>query len=160
MKLLWFHRMPYTDLPDDLRQKHSSVWVDIDSRLFDPRKACVLYNEFMDELEHAAEMGFHGICVNEHHSNAYGLVPSPNLIATRSSGGAADPAIGFEAIVDQGYVIVGSSDEVAEKLRTVATKLDVGHLMLLLLVGAEEPPAHPAQHRAFASGSPRSAPLR
>ena len=55
--------------------------------------------------------------------------------AARSSGGAADPAIGCEAIVDQGYVIVGSPDEVTEKLRTVATKLNVGHLMLLLKFG-------------------------
>jgi hypothetical protein len=39
MKLLWFHLMPYTDLPEDFRDKHPSVWVDIDSRLFDPAKA-------------------------------------------------------------------------------------------------------------------------
>ena len=38
MKLLWFHLMPYTDLPDDFREKHPSVWVDIDSALFDPRQ--------------------------------------------------------------------------------------------------------------------------
>ena len=83
MKLLWFHLMPYTDLPDDFKQKHPSIWVDIDSRLFDPRKAHVLYNEFMDELEQAAEVGFHGICVNEHHSNAYGMMPSPNIMAAK-----------------------------------------------------------------------------
>jgi alkanesulfonate monooxygenase SsuD/methylene tetrahydromethanopterin reductase-like flavin-dependent oxidoreductase (luciferase family) len=35
----------------------------------------------MDELEFAAACGFDGICVNEHHSNGYGLMPSPNLIA-------------------------------------------------------------------------------
>ena len=27
------------------------------------------------------ELGFDGICVNEHHQNAYGLMPSPNLMA-------------------------------------------------------------------------------
>ena len=36
MKLLWFHLMPYTDLPADFREKHPSVWVDIDPALFDP----------------------------------------------------------------------------------------------------------------------------
>jgi alkanesulfonate monooxygenase SsuD/methylene tetrahydromethanopterin reductase-like flavin-dependent oxidoreductase (luciferase family) len=41
----------------------------------------VLYNEFLDELELAAELGFDGVCVNEHHANAYGLMPSPNLMA-------------------------------------------------------------------------------
>jgi hypothetical protein len=29
MTLMWFHLMPYTRLPDDFRQKHNSVWVDI-----------------------------------------------------------------------------------------------------------------------------------
>ena len=37
MKLMWFHLMPYTELPDDFREKHPSVWVDIHSSLFDPR---------------------------------------------------------------------------------------------------------------------------
>jgi alkanesulfonate monooxygenase SsuD/methylene tetrahydromethanopterin reductase-like flavin-dependent oxidoreductase (luciferase family) len=81
MKLLWFHLMPYTELPDDFREKNPSVWVDINSRLFDPRRAHLMYNDFMDELEYAAETGFDGVCVNEHHSNGYGLMPSPNLIA-------------------------------------------------------------------------------
>ena len=77
MKLMWFHLMPYTDLPDDFREKHPSVWVDIHSSLFDPRRAHHMYNDFMDELEYAAECGFDAICVNEHHSNGYGLMPSP-----------------------------------------------------------------------------------
>ena len=34
MKLMWFHLMPYTRLPDDFRQRHNSVWVDIDRSLF------------------------------------------------------------------------------------------------------------------------------
>lgn len=81
MKLLWFHLMPYTDLPDDFKERHPSVWVDIDPALFDPAKGHRMYHEFMDELEHAAEAGFDGVCVNEHHQNAYGLMPSPNVIA-------------------------------------------------------------------------------
>ncbi len=81
MKSMWFHLMPYTELPDDFKQKHPSVWVDIHSSLFDPRRAHHMYNDFMDELEYAAECGFDAICVNEHHSNGYGLMPSPNLIA-------------------------------------------------------------------------------
>src|SRR6185312_8277856 len=41
----------------------------------------------------------------------------------------------MDAIVDQGYVIIGSADEVAEQLREVAVNLNVGHLMLLLQFG-------------------------
>jgi len=82
MKLMWFHLMPYTELPDDFRDNHPSVWVDIHSSLFKPERAHHMYNDFMDELEFAAECGFDAICVNEHHSNGYGLMPSPNLIAS------------------------------------------------------------------------------
>ncbi len=81
MKLMWFHLMPYTELPDDFRDKNSSVWVDIHSSLFDPKRAHLMYNDFMDEMEYAADCGFDAICCNEHHSNGYGLMPSPNLIA-------------------------------------------------------------------------------
>jgi len=93
VKQLWFHLMPYTDLPDDFRDRHPSVWVDIDSRLFDPAKGHRMYNEFMDELEFAAEAGFDGICVNEHHQNGYGLMPSPNLIASALARRTSDAAL-------------------------------------------------------------------
>ena len=93
MKFLWFHLMPYTELPDDFKEKHPSVWVDIHSSLFDPRRAHHMYNDFMDELEYAAECGFDAICVNEHHSNGYGLMPSPNLIASALARRTTDTAI-------------------------------------------------------------------
>ena len=93
MKLMWFHLMPYTELPEDFREKHPSVWVDIHSSLFDPRRAHLMYNDFMDELEFAAECGFDAVCVNEHHSNGYGLMPSPNLIASALSRRTTDTAL-------------------------------------------------------------------
>jgi alkanesulfonate monooxygenase SsuD/methylene tetrahydromethanopterin reductase-like flavin-dependent oxidoreductase (luciferase family) len=93
MKLLWFHLMPYTELPDDFREKNPGVWVDIDSRLFEPERGHRMYNEFLDELEFAAEVGFDGICVNEHHSNGYGLMPSPNLMAAALSRRTTDAAL-------------------------------------------------------------------
>src|SRR6476660_8867360 len=73
--------MPWPHLPDDFREKHHSVWVDIDSKLFDPRKANRMYREYIDQLEFADAMGVDGIGVNEHHQNGYGLMPSPNIIA-------------------------------------------------------------------------------
>jgi alkanesulfonate monooxygenase SsuD/methylene tetrahydromethanopterin reductase-like flavin-dependent oxidoreductase (luciferase family) len=93
MKMLWFHLMPYTELPDDFREKHPSVWVDIHSTLFDPKRAHLMYNEFMDEMEFAADCGFDAVCCNEHHSNGYGLMPSPNLIASALSRRTRDTAI-------------------------------------------------------------------
>jgi alkanesulfonate monooxygenase SsuD/methylene tetrahydromethanopterin reductase-like flavin-dependent oxidoreductase (luciferase family) len=93
MKLMWFHLMPYTELPEDFRDKNPSVWVDIHSSLFDPRRAHLMYNDFMDELEFAAECGFDAVCVNEHHSNGYGLMPSPNLIASALARRTSDTAL-------------------------------------------------------------------
>jgi alkanesulfonate monooxygenase SsuD/methylene tetrahydromethanopterin reductase-like flavin-dependent oxidoreductase (luciferase family) len=93
MRLMWFHLMPYTELPAGFRDKHPSVWVDIHSSLFDPRRAHHMYNDFMDELEYAAECGFDAVCVNEHHSNGYGLMPSPNLIASSLARRTTDTTI-------------------------------------------------------------------
>jgi alkanesulfonate monooxygenase SsuD/methylene tetrahydromethanopterin reductase-like flavin-dependent oxidoreductase (luciferase family) len=93
MKLMWFHLMPYTELPDNFREANPSVWVDIHSSLFDPKRAHLMYNDFMDELEYAAQCGFDAVCVNEHHSNGYGLMPSPNLIASSLARRTSDTAI-------------------------------------------------------------------
>jgi alkanesulfonate monooxygenase SsuD/methylene tetrahydromethanopterin reductase-like flavin-dependent oxidoreductase (luciferase family) len=41
----------------------------------------------------------------------------------------------FEDIVEKGYVIIGSADEVAEQLREVAVNLNIGQMMLLLQFG-------------------------
>lgn len=81
MKMHWFHLMPWRFLPENFREEHESVWVSIDSKLYDPPTGHHLYNEYLDELEFAAAAGFDGIGVNEHHSNAYGQMPSPNLMA-------------------------------------------------------------------------------
>jgi hypothetical protein len=41
----------------------------------------------------------------------------------------------MKGIVDNGYVIVGSPDDVVEQLRELATTLNVGQLMLLMQFG-------------------------
>src|ERR1700694_2546383 len=79
MKICFFHLMPYRFLPDDFEARYRSVWVDVPHSLFDAEKASGLYHEYLDELEFAEQAGFDGLCVNEHHNNAYGLMPSPNL---------------------------------------------------------------------------------
>lgn len=81
MKFTWFNLMPWPDLPEDFREKHRSVWVDIDQKLFDPARSHEVYNTYMDLLEYADTLGFDGIGVNEHHQNGYGIMPSPNIIA-------------------------------------------------------------------------------
>ncbi len=82
MRFCWFNLMPWPHLPDTFREDARSVWVDISNRTyFDPATANGLYHEYMDQLEFAESCGFDGIGVNEHHQNAYGIMPSPNIIA-------------------------------------------------------------------------------
>ncbi|HUZ73079.1 MAG TPA: LLM class flavin-dependent oxidoreductase [Stellaceae bacterium] len=81
MKVMCFHLMPYADLDPGVRDKYRSVWLVLPNSYFDPEKGASLYNRYLDELELCAELGFDGICVNEHHQNAYGLMPSPVVMA-------------------------------------------------------------------------------
>ena len=81
MKLEMFHLMPYRELPPDFKESYRSVWVDIPSHLYDPARAHQMFNHALDELELAAALGYDGVCVNEHHNNGYGMMPSPNIMA-------------------------------------------------------------------------------
>lgn len=85
MKFTWFNLMPWPHLPDDFRETNRSVWVDIPSRLYDPKIGHQVYNTYLDLLEYAEELGFDGIGVNEHHANGYGMMPSPNIMAAALS---------------------------------------------------------------------------
>ena len=55
--------------------------------------------------------------------------------ASTTSARSKQRATEMNEIIDQGYVIIGSPDEVVEQLTEVATELNVGHLMLLLQFG-------------------------
>jgi alkanesulfonate monooxygenase SsuD/methylene tetrahydromethanopterin reductase-like flavin-dependent oxidoreductase (luciferase family) len=81
MKVFAFHLMPYGALDMSYAEEHSSVWLKLPNSYFDPRIGHELYNRYLDELELCAELGFDGISVNEHHQNAYGLMPSPVVMA-------------------------------------------------------------------------------
>ena len=81
MRFFFFHLMCWPFLPDDFEKRYDSAWIWPPNSLFDPEKGGPLYNEYIDSLCYAEELGFDGVCVNEHHQNAYGLMPSPNLIA-------------------------------------------------------------------------------
>jgi alkanesulfonate monooxygenase SsuD/methylene tetrahydromethanopterin reductase-like flavin-dependent oxidoreductase (luciferase family) len=81
MKFTYFHLMPYTGLPDDFEKRFSSPSLTYPNGYFDPQLGVELYHRYLDELEYADELGFDGIAVNEHHQSAYGLMPSPNIMA-------------------------------------------------------------------------------
>ncbi len=81
MQFYFFHLMPWPYLPDDFAERHDSAWVWLPNTLYDPARGHDLYKTYIDVLAYADELGFDGVCVNEHHQNAYGLMPSPNVVA-------------------------------------------------------------------------------
>ncbi len=81
MKFSFFHLMPYPYLPDDFDTAYESTSLTYPNANFDPSRGAALYSRYLDELEYADRLGFDGIAVNEHHQSAYGLMPSPNLMA-------------------------------------------------------------------------------
>ena len=82
MKFHAFHLMPYRHLDMAEAGKYRSYWAVLPNRLYDPAAGADLYQEYIGQLELAARLGFDGVCVNEHHQTAYGLMPAPNLVAS------------------------------------------------------------------------------
>jgi alkanesulfonate monooxygenase SsuD/methylene tetrahydromethanopterin reductase-like flavin-dependent oxidoreductase (luciferase family) len=81
MKFYFMHLMPYAALDQSYDERHNSAWVTLPNSYYDPQVGHRLYNRYLDELEYADQLGFDGICVNEHHQNAYGLMPIPGVMA-------------------------------------------------------------------------------
>ena len=83
MKISAFHLMPHRELPPDFEQRYESVWVTPPWwEVADADRVGQYYNWTLDELIYAAKAGMDGICVNEHHQNAYGFMPNPNLMGS------------------------------------------------------------------------------
>jgi alkanesulfonate monooxygenase SsuD/methylene tetrahydromethanopterin reductase-like flavin-dependent oxidoreductase (luciferase family) len=82
-----FHLMPWPYLPPPRQflREHEAAWVTLSNAHFDPALGAELYSRYLDELVLAEDLGFDGVVINEHHQNAYGLMPSPNLIAAALS---------------------------------------------------------------------------
>jgi alkanesulfonate monooxygenase SsuD/methylene tetrahydromethanopterin reductase-like flavin-dependent oxidoreductase (luciferase family) len=82
MQCYAFHFMPFPVLEEGYREKYGSAWVTYPNTVWDPALGHDLYRQYFEELVLAAEVGFDGVCVNEHHQTAYSMMPSPNLIAS------------------------------------------------------------------------------
>ena len=85
MKFWMFHLMPWPHLPDNFEDHYDTAWVTCSNGLFDPERGPQVYHQYNDQLAYADELGFDGVVINEHHQNAYGIMPSPNLIAAALS---------------------------------------------------------------------------
>lgn len=92
METFVFHLMPYRDVEDITEERSAWPWAEYD---YNPEKGSEYYQEYLGQLEYADELGFDGIGVNEHHFNAYGLQPSPNITAANLAARTEDATIAF-----------------------------------------------------------------
>src|SRR3954466_6055618 len=81
VQLYCWHFMSYPYLPADFDERYETGWGTVPNRLWDAERSRGLYQEYIDQLVYADEVGFDGMVLNEHHQNIYGLMPSPNIIA-------------------------------------------------------------------------------
>ena len=83
MKVCMFHLMPYRDLPADFEERYQTAYVDpLWFDVADAEKVGQYYNATLDEMLYAANAGFHGVCTNQHHQNAYGFMANPSLMGS------------------------------------------------------------------------------
>ena len=81
VQLYCWHFMSYPYLPSNFDETQSSGWVTVPNSLWDRERSRGLYQQYLDQLVYASQLGFDGLVLNEHHQNIYGLMPSPNLLA-------------------------------------------------------------------------------
>jgi len=113
MKIFFFHLMPYEMLDLSYAEHHNSAWVTLTNAHYDPRQGHKLYERYIGELTLADELGFDGVCVNEHHQTAYGLMPAPNLIAAALTRTTKRAKI---AVLGRALPLVHSPVAIAEEL--------------------------------------------
>ena len=57
--------------------------VDYPNTQYDPEVGHALYERHLRSMTRAAQLGFDGLCINEHHSMAYSMSPTAGLLAAR-----------------------------------------------------------------------------
>src|SRR3984893_12723914 len=81
MKVFNFHLMPYRHIDLDAIKRNGTAWVTLTNAHYDPQLGAELYNDYLDQMELADRLGFDGVCLNEHHQTAYGMMTIPGGLA-------------------------------------------------------------------------------
>lgn len=81
MKFFNFHLMPYASIDLQKIADNGSAWVTFSNENYDPEVGAELYHGYLDQLEYADQLGYDGVCLNEHHQTAYGMMPIPGVLA-------------------------------------------------------------------------------
>ena len=133
MNFFFFHLMPWPHLPPpkEFLRQHEAAWVTLPNSLYDPVEGARLYARYLDELVFAEELGLDGVVVNEHHQNAYGLMPSPNLVAAALSQRTSRVRI---CVLGNALTLYNPPTRVAEEM-AMLDALTEGRLIAGLVVG-------------------------
>ena len=106
--------MPWTEVEDAV------AWPFSDDE-FEPELGHELYEDYLGQLELCEDVGFDMVGVNEHHYSSYGLMPSPNLMASRLIDRTDDITIGIMGNI---LPLRGHPVRVAEELSMLDTMSD------------------------------------
>jgi alkanesulfonate monooxygenase SsuD/methylene tetrahydromethanopterin reductase-like flavin-dependent oxidoreductase (luciferase family) len=131
MQFFAFHLMPWDRLPEDFDAKYDSAWTWLPNSIYQPAHGHQLYNRYLDELVLADTLGFDGVCINEHHQNAYGTMPSPNLMAAILARQTRNVRI---AVIGNALPLYNPPTRVAEEFAMIDV-LSGGRLIAGLVVG-------------------------
>jgi len=111
LQFFHFGLMPYPYIPDGAEIE--STWVTLSNKYYDPKIGHRLYNEYLDQAVLAEKLGYDGTCVNEHHQNAYGTMPDPNVMASHIVARTKDIRVG---IIGNALPLHGNPLRVAESV--------------------------------------------
>ncbi len=81
MQIYAMHWMPWMDLPENFGKTHDSAMLNVPNSYYDPVKGGDFFNEWLDLLEYCEELGFDGVCYNEHRQWPHAHVPAVNIIS-------------------------------------------------------------------------------
>jgi alkanesulfonate monooxygenase SsuD/methylene tetrahydromethanopterin reductase-like flavin-dependent oxidoreductase (luciferase family) len=80
IKFYFFHHHHYRDIPKN-RDPYNATWVIPPAgELFDAEKGHEDYRHHLRMVKLADELGFDGICINEHHNTVYSMTPATSLM--------------------------------------------------------------------------------
>jgi len=81
VKLHYFSEMPHHEYPDAEGDKYPSLRLAFPNTFFSPEIAQRNYQRYLDEYDFAAQAGFDGLMINEHHSTPSCVNVSANMTA-------------------------------------------------------------------------------
>ena len=84
MQVFVFDLLPYRVHLDDL-ERGKELPYPLGKKYFEPAEAVKTYNEHLDAWEELDKLGYDGVGFNEHHTSPYGLMNSPNLMASAAA---------------------------------------------------------------------------